>query len=88
MSNEHNEWRKFLQPLVTGVVALLAAITLYFQQKGSEDSDARFARNETRLDYLEQRSVQRDNDLDNLRTLLGDVRADVSFIRGKLEGKK
>jgi hypothetical protein len=32
MINEHAEWRKFLQPLVTGLVTLMAIATLYLQR--------------------------------------------------------
>lgn len=83
-----NTWKSILQPVATALVAFLAAATFYLQQSGSEKSDAWQARTDQRIEYLERSSTQRDADMDNLRVMMGDVRADVSFIRGKLESKK
>lgn len=88
MTNEQSKWRKFLQPLVTGLVAFLAAATLYLQQNSNEESGAWQAKTEARIEYLENRSAKRDIDMDNLRVMMGDVRSDVSYIRGLLEHKK
>ena len=88
MANEHERWRKFLQPAVTALATLLAAGAFYLQQGSAEKSDAWQAKTETRLEFLENRSAKRDVDTDNLRTMMGDVRSDVSYIRGLLEKKK
>lgn len=88
MANEHERWRKFLQPVAAAFATLLAAGAIYLQQSGSEKSDAWQARTDQRIEYLEHRSSQRDVDMDNLRTMMGDVRSDVSFIRGLLEKRK
>lgn len=88
MSTEQSKWREFLQPLVVGLVALLSAATLYLQRSGAETADAWQGKTDQRLEYLEQRSTQRDVDMDNLRTMMGDVRSDVSYIRGLLEKRK
>lgn len=88
MANESRTWKTLLQPLVTALVAFLAAATFYLQQNSREENDAWQAKTDTRIEYLENRSTQRDVDFDNLRVMMGDVRADVSYIRGKLEGRK
>ena len=84
MPTESTQWRKFLQPVVTGLVALMAAGGGYLQylQKGeSEKRDARIA-------VLEVQVSNQIKDLDNFKVLLYDIRSDVSFIRGKLEKEK
>lgn len=88
MANESSAWRKFLQPLVTGLVAFLAAATLYLQRSDGETTDSRITALEIRTEALDRGTAKLGSDMDNLRTILGDVRADVSFIRGKLESKK
>lgn len=88
MTNEHSEWRKFLQPLVTAAVAALTAYTYYVQSNSEEKTEARFVTLEVRQDVVEKRSDKFGADIDNFKILLGDIRSDVSFIRGKLEGNK
>ena len=81
MPTESSQWRKFLQPVATGLVALMAASVGYLQylQKGeSENRDSRIAV----LEVSEQVK-----DMDKFKVLLYDIRSDVSFIRGKLETK-
>lgn len=84
MSTESSQWRKFLQPVVTGLVALMATGVGYLQylQRGeSEKRDARIA-------VLEVQVSNQVKDLDNFKVLLYDIRSDVSFIRGKLEKER
>lgn len=90
MSNvsENKEWRKFLQPLVTGLVALVAALTLYVQRSDNDRTDSRLTALEIRADVTDKRSDRFGADIDNFKILLGDIRSDVSFIRGKLESMK
>lgn len=88
MSTEQSKWREFLRPLAVALVGLLSAITFYLQRSGEENAGAWQGRTDQRLEYLEQRSTQRDADFDNLRVILSDVRTDLSFVRGVLEGKK
>lgn len=88
MANEHEKWRKFLQPLVTAAVAALTAYTYYLQNKSEEKTEARFVALELRADMTDKRSDRFGSDIDNFKVLLGDIRSDVSFIRGKLENMK
>lgn len=88
MANEHEKWRKFLQPLVTAAVAFISAYTLYIQHNTEEKTEARFVALEVRQDITEKRSDRFGTDIDNFKVLLGDIRSDVSFIRGKLESGK
>ena len=87
-ANESKEWRKFLQPLVTGLVALVAALTLYVQRSDNDRTDSRLTALEIRADVTDKRSDRFGADIDNFKILLGDIRSDVSFIRGKLESMK
>lgn len=83
MSTESSQWRKFLQPVVTGLVALMAAgvgYLQYLQKQDGERRDARIAVLEVRTQDLSKRS-------DRFEVLLSDIRSDVSFIRGKMENK-
>ena len=90
MSNtsEHTEWRKFLQPVITGLCALMAAGAFALQQSDSDKYDSRITAIEVRMDASDKRSDKFGVDIDNFKILLGDIRSDVSFIRGKLENMK
>lgn len=88
MANESTQWRKFLQPVVTGLVALMAAGVGYLQYLQKQDGN----KLESRVTVLEVQSAtlqpwraRVDGDLDNFKVLLSDIRSDVSFIRGKME---
>lgn len=88
MSNESEKWRKFLQPLVTALVTALSAYAVVSQHGSEEKTEARFVALELRQDMVEKRSDKYGVDIDNFKTVLGDIRSDVSFIRGKLESMK
>lgn len=87
-TNNNTEWRKFLQPLVTGLVALMAAATLYLQRQDSDDVGTRVRAVEVEIVELKARSDRYGSDLDKFKETLSDIRSDVSFIRGKLENNK
>ena len=86
--NEHSKWREFLQPLVTTAVAALSVVTAYIQHNSEEKTEARFVTLELRADMTDKRSDRFGSDIDNFKVLLGDIRSDVSFIRGKIEGSR
>ena len=85
---EHEKWRKFLQPLITGLAGLVAGLTLYVQRIDNDRTDSRLTALEIRADVTDKRSDKFSLDIDNFKVLLGEIRSDVSFIRGKLEGGK
>ena len=87
-ANEHEKWRKLLQPLVTAAVAALTVYTYCVQTNQEEKTDSRLTALEIRADVTDKRSDKFGVDIDNFKVLLGDIRSDVSFIRGKLEGGK
>ena len=87
-SSEGKEWRKLLQPLVTAAVAALTVYTYCVQTNQEEKTDSRLTALEIRADVTDKRSDKFGSDIDNFKVLLGDIRSDVSFIRGKLEGGK
>ena len=78
MSNtsESKEWRKFLQPLVTGLVAFLAAVTLYVQRSDATSMEARLAVVENKVGGIDE--LRRDvTELSkNVYTLIGEIRAE------------
>lgn len=88
MSDESTQWRKFLQPLVTGLVALMAAGTLYLQRQDSDDTESRIRAVEVEVVELKERSNGYGNDIEKFKETLSDIRSDVSFIRGRLENGK
>jgi len=85
MLNESTQWRKFLQPIVTGLVALMAAATLWLQRQDSTDIESRVTAVEIKVDEQAKRSDKYGEDIDKFKQTLSDIRADVSYIRGKLE---
>ena len=87
-TNESTQWRKFLQPVVTGLVALMAAATLYLQRQDSDDMESRVKALEVRVDEQTKRSDRFGSDIEKFKVMLSDIRSDVSFIRGKLENDK
>ena len=87
-TSEGKEWRKFLQPVITGLCALMAAAAFALQQSDSDKYDSRITAIEVRMDASDKRSDKFGADIDNFKILLGDIRSDVSFIRGKLENMK
>jgi hypothetical protein len=83
MPTESSQWRKFLQPVVTGLVALMAAgvgYLQYLQKQDGEKRDSRIAVLEVQVQEMQPWKNKVDN-------LLSDIRSDVSFIRGKMESK-
>ena len=44
MSNESEKWRKFLQPVITGLVAMMTAVVGYLQYLQNQESDRRDSR--------------------------------------------
>ena len=91
MSSEQEKWRKFLQPVITGLVAMMTAVVgylQYLQKQESDRRDSRIAVLEVQVSEQSKRSDKFGSDIDNFKLMLGDIRSDVSFIRGKLEGGK
>lgn len=83
MPTESSQWRKFLQPVVTGLVALMAAGVGYLQYLHRADGEKR----DSRIAVLEVQMSEQVKDMDKFKILLYDIRSDVSFIRGKMESK-
>lgn len=83
MPTESSQWRKFLQPVVTGLVALMAAGVGYLQylQRGNNEKQ------DSRISVLEVQMSKQVKDMDKFNVLLYEIRSDVSFIRGKMESK-
>lgn len=67
MANEQDKWRKFLQPLVTGLAAFLAAATFYVQRSDNDKTDSRLTALEIRADVTDKRSDKFGSDIDNFK---------------------
>ena len=88
---EKEKWRKFLQPVITGLVAMMTAVVgylQYLQKHESDKRDSRIAVLEVQVNEQSKRSDKFDVDIDNFKVLLSDIRSDVSFIRGKIESSR
>ena len=83
-----NKWMEFLKPVVIGLCALMSAATMYLQRTDSADVETRIAKLETRAEVTDKRSDAFSRDIDNFKAVLGDIRSDVAFIRGKMEAGK
>lgn len=83
-----NKWMEFLKPVVIGLCALMSAATMYLQRTDSADVETRIAKLETRAEATDKRSDAFSRDIDNFKVILGDIRSDVAFIRGKMEAGK
>lgn len=84
MSEKQTEgaaWRKMLAPLVTGLVALVAALTATYQSPKAAEVDARLNGIESHLEVLDYRTAS----VDELRSDLKDLSASVNKILGLLE---
>jgi hypothetical protein len=84
MVNDTAQWRKFLQPVVTGLVALMAAVVGYLQYLQRGESEKR----DSRISVLEVQMSEQVKDMYKFKVLLYDIRSDVSFIRGRMEAHK
>ena len=98
MDKTQAAWIKFLKPVAAGLVVLMAAGASFLEylQTGKNDKmDSRMTAIEVRMDASDKRQDAADrrsdkfgSDIDNFKVLLGDIRSDVSYIRGKMEAGK
>lgn len=91
--NSSSSWQKFLSPLVAALIALCSAAAVYLKASGenkkAEDRiSERVVKLETKQESFEYRIGKNERDAELLKATLSDIKGDVSFIRGKLEGKK
>lgn len=82
---ENEKWRKFLQPVITGLVAMMTAFTLYAQNASGAMTDSRMTKIEVKEEVNEKdvREIKDDNEA--MKQMLFKIQADVSYIRGKME---
>lgn len=83
-----NPWMDFLKPVVVGLVVLMSAATMYLQRTESSSVDARITALEVQTETLQPWRARVDGEMDNFRAVLSDIRSDVAYIRGKMEGGK
>ena len=91
VTSEGKAWRKFLKPLVGAAVLFFTASAGYFEYQQRQESNAfkeDVAAMKVRMETYEKRSDKVDGYIDNFNVMLSDIRSDVSFIRGKMEGGK
>lgn len=80
-----NTWMEFLKPVVVGLCALMSAAAMYLQRTESTSVDSRLTALEVQTETLQPWRARVDGEMDNFRSVLSDIRSDVSFIRGKME---
>ena len=83
-----NTWMEFLKPVVVGLCALMSAAAMYLQRTESTSVDSRLTALEVQTETLQPWRARVDGEMDNFRSVLSDIRSDVSFIRGKMEAGK
>lgn len=77
---QQNTWMEFLKPLVVALIALVTAATAYLQRADSSAMDSRMTALEVQVQEIQPWKGKVDN-------LLSDIRSDVSYIRGKMDGQ-
>ena len=77
---QQNTWMEFLKPLVVALIALATAATAYLQRTDSSAMDSRMTALEVQVQEIQPWKGKVDN-------LLSDIRSDVSYIRGKMDGQ-
>lgn len=82
------QWMEFLRPVVLGLCALMSAAAVYLQRTESTSVDSRLTALEVQTETLQPWRARVDGEMDNFRSVLSDIRSDVSFIRGKMEAGK
>lgn len=75
MANECEKWRKFLQPVITGLCALMAAGAFTLQQSDSDKFDARLSVVETRVGGIDDLRHDVNELSKNVYILIGEIRA-------------
>lgn len=53
MSNEQEKWRKFLQPVITGLAAFLSAAVLYMHNVDNSGAEVRMSAIEQNMTYMQ-----------------------------------
>lgn len=90
-NRESNEWRKMVKPLIGVMISLCSAGVVYLKSHSeiSESHDrqvADYAVLKARVISNSESILQFKAEQNALKQTLSDMRADVSFIRGKMEG--
>jgi hypothetical protein len=80
MATESSQWRKFLQPVVTGLVALMAAGVGYLQylQRGNNEKQ------DSRISVLEVQMSEQVKDMDKFKVLLYDIMGTEKMFYGSI----
>lgn len=84
--NESAKWRKFLQPVIAGLALFLAAATAAMQRNDNDSADVRLTSLEVKTEQLSGQHKAYNEDISVMREAISVIRADVAFIRGKMEG--
>lgn len=85
MPNEQEKWRKFLQPLITGMIALMAALTLYIQNKDSTNAEVRMTAIEQNMTYVQEWRDKADNKMETLSQNFGTMTVQLAQVLVKMD---
>lgn len=85
MPNEQEKWRKFLQPLITGMVAFMTALTLYIQNSDSSSAEVRMTTIEQNLSHVQQWKDKADNKMETLSQNFGTMTVQLAQVLVKMD---
>ena len=85
MSNEQEKWRRFLQPVITGLVALMTALTLYVQSKDSSNADVRMSVLEQNLEHVQTWSDKTEMKVETLSQNFGTLTVQLAQVLVKMD---
>ncbi len=87
-AQESAKWREFLRPVVSGLALLIAAATAAMQHNDRSDTDARIAAIEVKTESLSEGDKASKYSIGIMSETLNNIRADVSYMRGKMEAQE
>lgn len=85
MPTESEKWRKFLQPLITGMIALMTALTLYVQNKDSSSADVRITAIEQNMNHVHEWRDKADIKMETLSQNFGTMTVQLAQVLVKMD---
>lgn len=85
MNNESEKWRKFLQPVVTGLAAFLSAAVLYMNSVDKSSSDVRINAIEQNIMYMQQWRDKADTKIENTQQNVSTLNVQLAQVLVKMD---
>lgn len=86
-TNESKEWRKLVQPLVTALVGLVAAATLYVQKGNADEINGKYEQLNGRMLVMEANVVELKDIKAEVKDLSASVNQLIGILSTKVKGK-